>query len=49
MSAATNVAARVALERIAHRVMAEYGFLTDFSEAAMSELEALPATDSRAR
>ena len=45
MSGATNLAARVALERNAHHVMAEYGFLTEFSEAALGELEALPATD----
>ncbi len=46
MSAATNLAGRVALERIARRVMEEHGFLTDFSEAALGELERLPATDA---
>jgi VacB/RNase II family 3'-5' exoribonuclease len=49
MSATTGGTGKGALQRIARRVMEEHGFLTDFSEVALDELETLPAVDSRAQ
>ena len=45
MLTTTNGRRKVLLERIAHRVMKERGFLPDFSRAALKELEKIQRVD----
>ena len=45
MSTPPNGSGKGILEQIARRVMKEHGFLTDFSRAALDELEKIQEVD----
>ena len=49
MSTIRNDRGKGILERIARRVMTERGFLVDFSEAALNEVEKLAQADDGAK